>query len=361
MLPPIPAPSVRPTHATSGPPLDLSIGSSRRAHRLVPTTVLVVAALMAPRGAMAQQPSFGPLSWEEGAPLQRLAFTPVMEGAELVGHGRWSVDLYNGYSNIFEQDSTGTHLLFIDMERLTTAVTVRWGAAHGWEVGGRVSLETTGPGFLDGFVLDWHDWWGFGNANRDRFPLDEYDERLTDGGDGVFLDKSSRTFGLRDVRAFAKWRAWISGDRRSLLSVRTVLRLPAHGRLEGNRRPDGSLAAIWRLGMGSWYTHGLAGVSVSPASESLDPVLVGHSTFLTLALERSLGASVAALAQIHVQSAALRTFDHRELDRAPTSLLLGLAGRIGTSWSWDASFQEDVPADTPAVDFTVALSVSRSF
>ncbi len=311
--------------------------------------------------AAAQQPSFGPLTYEEGSPLQRVGFTAAMENADVVEAGGWRLDVYNGYSNIFEQDSTGTHYLFLDMERLTTALTVRWGAAEAWEVGGRMTLETTGAGYLDGVILGWHDRWGFGNANRDRFPQDQYRVRLTDGNGTVYIDRPSRSLDLRDVRAFAKWRAAESADGRSLLSVRTVLRVPTVDRLDGNRRPDAALMAAWQLGMGSWYTHGMLGASVTSPSEELDGVLRGSTRFMALALERSLGSSLAALAQIHVQSAALRSFDHRELDRAPTNLVLGLAGRVGDGWTWDASFQEDVPADTPAVDFTITLRVGRTF
>lgn len=327
----------------------------------IPAVGAAVTAACATLPVTAQQPAFGPLTYEEGSPLQRVGFTAAMEAADVVGDGRWRVDLYNGYSNIFEQDSTGTHNLFLDMERLTTALTIRWGASDVLEIGGRMTLETTGAGFLDDAILGWHNVWGFGNANRDRFPQDDYRVRLTDGEETVYLDRPSRTLDLRDLRAFAKWRALESADGRSILSVRTVVRVPTVARLEGNRRPDGAAMAAWQLGMGSWYTHGLLGVSVTSPSQELDGVLRGHTRFLALALERSLGSSLAAIAQLHVQSAALRSFDHRELDRAPTNLVLGLAGRVGDGWTWDASFQEDVPADTPAVDFTLTLRVGRTF
>lgn len=331
--------------------------------RSLPILALCAAIAATPltSGVAAQQPSFGPLTYEEGSPLQRVGFTAAMEAADVVGAGQWRVDLYNGYSNIFEQDSTGTHLLFLDMERLTTAVTVRWGASNAVEIGGRVTLETTGAGYLDGVILGWHDAWGFGNANRDRFPQDAYRVRLTDGDGAVYLDRPSRSLDLRDVRIFGKWRMAESVDGRSLLSLRTVLRVPTVEPLEGNRRPDAAVMAAWQQGVGSWYTHGIFGLSITSPSEELDGVLRGHTRFMALALERSLGSSLAALVQLHVQSAAMHSFDHRELDRAPTNLILGLAGRFGDGWTWDASFQEDVPADTPAVDFTIALRVGRTF
>jgi hypothetical protein len=82
---------------------------------------------------------------------------------------------------------------------------------------------------------------------------------------------------------------------------------------------------------------------------------------MTFALERYLGSSVPGIIQFQAQSTVLRSFEHREVDRAPTNLVLGLAGRFGDDWQWDASFQEDIPSDTPVVDFTVGFHIGRTW
>lgn len=322
-------------------------------------TLLAALALALP--AAAQQPSFGPLTFEEGAPLQRISYTAMTEGADLTAVGTFTTDVYLGFSNIFEQDSSATHVLFMDMERLISAVTLRWGVVERLEIGGRATLETTGGGRLDSFVLRWHERLGFGQANRDRFPENQYAQRLTDGGGTVFLDVPSQALGLEDVRLFAKWRAAASADARSVLSLRAVTRLPAGSNLAGDERSDFAVMAIARLGVGAWYVHGLLGASTVRAPAQLQPVTRGSSRFLTVAVERSLGASIAAIAQLQAQTPVLQSFEHRELDRSSTNLVIGLAGRLGRTWRWDASFQEDVPADTPAIDFTLGLRVSRSW
>jgi hypothetical protein len=263
-------------------------------------------------------------------------------------------------SNVFEQDSTERHVVFIDMERLLTAVTVRWGAGESLEVGGRLTFETTGGGVLDSFVHGFHDLLGFGQANRDRFPEGRYSQWLSDGGRDVYLDVGARTMGLEDARLFAKWRALDSGGR-SVLSLRAEGRLPAQSNRGVARRSDASLAALARLGMGAWYLHGMLGAARVRAAPELAPILRGGSAFLVLAAERSLGSSMAAVVQYQVSTPLLRGFDHRELDWPASNLVVGVAGRMGTAWSWDVSFQEDLPADTPAIDFTVGLRVSRTW
>jgi hypothetical protein len=303
----------------------------------------------------------GPLTWEEGAPLQRISYTPAFERADVTQRGAVSADLWLGYSNIFEQDSSATHVLFLDTERLLSAVTFRWGVAERLEVGGRLTLETTGGGVLDSFVAWYHEQLRFGQANRDRFPKDRYAQRLSDGGSTPYLDIRRRTLGLEDVQLFAKWSAVASGDGRSALSLRATARLPGQSNQVAAERADAALVALARLGAGSWYVHGMLGAGVVRASPELEPIVRGATAFLGLAVERSLGASVGAVAQYQIASPLLRGFDHRELEWPASNLILGLAGRWGEDWSWDASFQEDVPPDTPAIDFTVGLRVSRTW
>lgn len=323
--------------------------------------LLAAAAVSLPSEGGAQRPAFGPLTWEEGSPLQRVSLTPAFERADLTPPGSLSADLWLGYSNMFEQDSSATHLLFLDTERLLSAITIRWGVSGQVEVGGRLTLETTGGGILDSFVHGYHEKLGFGQANRDRFPRDGYAQRLSDGSGAPLLDIPRRTLGPEDVQVFAKWRAATSADGRSTLSLRGTARVPAGANTIGDERVDAALVALGRLGAGAWYVHGLLGAGIVRTSPELEPILRDWSAYLGVAAERSLGSSVSAVAQYQVASPLLRGFDHRELDWPASNLVLGLAGRWGEGWTWDASFQEDLPADTPAIDFTLSLRVSRTW
>jgi Protein of unknown function (DUF3187) len=311
--------------------------------------------------AAAQQPSFGPLTTEEGAPLQRISYTPMVEGSDVVAPGEVTTDLWLGYSNIFEQDSSATHVLFMDTERLLTVGTVRWGVRKGLELGGRFTFETTGPGFLDSFVLWYHNLLGFGQANRDRYPRNRYEELLTNGKQTVYIDAPQSAFRLDDVRVFAKWRATASADGRSVLSLKTEAWIPTRSTGVANERSDVALMALGRLGVGSWYLHGMAGAATVRASPELAPVMRSWSTFLMIGAERSLGSSLAGVVEYQISSPILRGFHHRELDWPSSNLLFGVAGRRGAKWTWDVGFQEDVPADTPSVDFTLGLRVSRAW
>ena len=312
-----------------------------------------------PAEALAQASPHGPLTWEEGNPIHRLASTPAFAPADLLAPAELSVDAWLGWSNLFEQDSSATHVVFLDTERLLSAVTVRWGAAERLEVGGRVTVETTGGGILDSFVHGYHEALSFGQANRDRFPRDRYEQRLTDGGSVTYVELERRTLALADVQFFGKWRVHAAADGASALSVRLSARFPTRANRIDDERADATLLVLGRLGRGPWYFHAMAGGVAVQAGPELDPVLRDAVGIFGFAVERSLGRNVSAVAQYQLATPMLLGFGHRELDWPASNLVLGAAGRWGEAWSWNASFQEDVPADTPAIDFTLGLSVSR--
>ncbi|MEX2467248.1 MAG: DUF3187 family protein [Gemmatimonadota bacterium] len=323
---------------------------------------LFTASLCATAGATAQEPSMGPLTSEDGAPIHRVGLTAPAEAADPVARGTvlWSFSL--AYSNIFEQDSASTHVLMVDMERLISTTQVRVGLSERLEVGGRLTLESTGGGALDGFVTWWHTRIGAGNANREFFPEGLYRQRLQDGSGGTVIDVPPRTLHLEDVRLFGKWNLVGGEALPRALSVRTTVRIPMAPDEFVDERVDGGLSLLGRLSTSRWHGHTMLGVTTVRTRARLDDEIFRDRAYHGLVgIERSLGSSLAAVVQYQVSTALLQSFEHRELDGPSWNLVFGLAGRIGDTWRWNASFQEDLPPDTPAPDFTLGLHLSRTW
>ena len=80
-----------------------------------------------------------------------------------------------------------------------------------------------------------------------------------------------------------------------------------------------------------------------------------------LGAEHSMGDNFSALIQYSAGTPVLRGFRNREVDQAAANLVFGLAGRVGSVSSWEASFQEDVPADTLAIDCTLGARLSLAW
>jgi hypothetical protein len=266
----------------------------------------------------------------------------MVEGADLVAAGSFRADLWFGYSNIFEQDSTEHHSLYLDLERLITAVTVRYGLHDRLEVGGRATLQTDWGGFLDGFVEG------------------SYGQTLRDESGQALIDIPRRDLALEDVRLFAKWRAYASEDGRKTLSLRAVARIPTEDNLVGSERSDVGVMLLGRTQWKRWHLHALAGGSTVRRSPELEDVLVGRQAYFSVGVEHPFRPGLSGVIQFMGSTQLLRSFDDHDVDGAPMNLVFGLVGETSGGWRWQVGMQEDAPPRGPSLDFTVQLGLSRA-
>lgn len=323
------------------------------------TVPLLLLALFSAAPAAAQGPPFGPLHFEEGGPLQRLSYTPMTEIADPVPAGRLQAGLWMGYSNIFDADSTATHDLYLDLERLVTAVSVRYGVTADLEAGVRITTETTGGGVLDSFLSRWHRFLHVGNADRALYPTNAYGQRLSGPHGTLLLNIPRRTMGLEDVRLFAKWKAWQARDGKSLVSLRAVGRIPSGQNRSEGQREDVALLALGRMSWTRWHLHGMVGGSTARVGPELRSLVRSSAWFATAGAERSLAPWVSAVVQYSLATPRLHGIGDPEVDGPAGNLVFGATGSAGRSWLWDVSFQEDIPPSSPAVDFTLGIQLSR--
>jgi hypothetical protein len=312
-----------------------------------------------PITAGAQVRSFGPLTFEEGSPLQRISYTHTTEAADPVPRGTLETSVWMGYSNIFERDSTASHDLFLDLERLISTAGVRYGVTDDFEVGGRLSWETSGGGVLDTFISEWHETFGLANADRGRYPSDAYAQRLRDRTGALRLDVPPRTMGLDDVRLFAKWRALHGRRGRRVLALRGVARFPTQENQAGPERADVSMMALGRLSWSRWHVHGTVGGATVRVAHDYGGLLRSSSWFADLGVERNLTSSFSAIAQYSLANARLRGIGDPELDGFVGNFVFGAAGSFEQAWRWEVSFQEDIPPQSPSVDFTLGIGIRR--
>ncbi len=330
---------------------------------IAPCAALVlVAFLVSPAPSAAQETSYGPLTYEEGSPLYRVGLTPRSEIADPVGAGELHADLYVAYGSLFEQDSTESYELMMDTERLISAATVRYGIAEGLEVGGRLTFETTWAGFMDSVLSDFHKVLHLPNGDRDSFPVDEYHMYLRNGDGDLVLDIPRSAFVLEDVRLFAKWRHFRSTEGgRDVGSLRVVARIPTRANTVGTERVDVAGMLLTRLSRERWHYHGMVGVGTVRGPPELESLLNDVDVFYLVAVEHNVGDSWSWLIQYQGNLPRFHSVDRRDLDGFPGNLVLGFAGLAGGTWRWDVSFQEDLIAPGPAVDFTLAFRVSRAW
>ncbi len=323
--------------------------------------LLFSVALLLPAALRAQVPALGPLGAEEGAPLQRLGYTPMAEAAAPVPKGVLRTDLWIGYSNIFEQDSTADHVLYLDMERMITAMTVRYGVAERLEVGARATLETAWGGFLDGFMISFHERLGLGVRNRPSYRNGGYGEFLRDGDGRTLVEVSRRELSVDDVRLFAKWRALGAGDAPGTLAVRAVTRVPTAQPRVGSERADVALMLLGNVAWHGFRMHGMAGGSTVRRGPDMMDVLRGHQWFGMVGMERPIRDRLSAVVEMTGSTQLLRDFDDHDVDGAPTNVVFGVVGVTEGGWRWEIGWQEDLPPRGPSLDFTFQVALGRAW
>lgn len=326
--------------------------------RLAPIGLVACLLTGAPSAVLAQHPSLGPLGTEEGSPLQMLGYTPMVEVPEPVARGKLRVDVWLGYANLFEQDSSTLAIMYLDTERLITATTVRYGLANHLEVGARATLETDWGGFLDGFMVGFHDALHLGSRNRRYFPKGAYGETLQARDGTVLLDVPRARLALDDVRLFAKW--GVSGSR-GAFSVRALTRVPARTLTVGSEHTDVAGMVMGRVAWRGWHLHGMGGGATVQRGADTRNVLRAQTWFGMVGVERPFHEGLSGVVELTGQTQILDDFHDHDISGAPTNAVLGVVGVTKGGWRWEVAMQEDFPPWGPSLDFTFQLGLSRTW
>jgi len=319
---------------------------------------LPVLLLPAPGAAQLPRP-LGPLGAEEGAPFQRLGYTPMVEGAVPVPVGTLRVDAWLGYANLFEQDSSAAHYLYQDMERAITALTLRYGAAEGLEVGGRLTLENDWGGFLDPYIVAFHSSIGMGDRHRTAFREGRFGAYLRNGAGDTVLELPRHALALTDVRIFAKWR--MAEKPMGTVALRTVVRIPTTQPTVGTERADVGVMALGTWSMAGFHLHGMAGGATVRRGIDTRDLLRSRQWFGMIGLERPFHERRSAVVELTASTQLLRDVGDHDIDGAPTNLLFGLVGVTEGGWRWELGMQEDVPPRGPSLDFTLQFALGWSW
>lgn len=307
-------------------------------------------------GLTAQSRSLGPLAVRERNPLYSLFYVPTGESADVLPSGSTRLDLTFGYSNIFERSTLGRYDVYLDVERLGTGVMLRRGVGRDVEIGAGLTIQSNWGGFLDPVVQGLHDAFGLPNGDREREPQGQTALELRDNGRVLFQSPIYR-LAPENALLFVKWAARQSNQ--SALSTRGALKIPVGPQGTSTGLVDVAIEVLGRRSWTSWHLHGMLGWTSARAPVWADAIGDPGAAFMMVAVERSLD-DVSLLAQFATSGRYLQDTGVDELDDRPSILALGVVGRRET-WRWEVSFVEDVPPNSPSVDFTIQFRFWRSW
>lgn len=337
-------------------------GVGLRAWTLAGIAVGCLLLATAPAPTRAQEvPSWGPLRIAERNPLYHLFLTPTALGADLEPWQSSSFAMSLSYSNVFEYNDSPLLRQRFDVERLHSVMTLRHGIGPRLELGLQVGVHYDWGGFLDPLIQGVHSTFGFPNANREKVDDNQYRLLLESGIDPVrtYLDLPAGP-AIEAPQVLVAWQLSGGPHARHAVALRSTIRLPLGDHRATTRRTDGAFEVAVRRSWRRTHVHLSAGGVTINAPPRLDALMRGHAWIGSFAVEQAVGRRVSLLAQVSGSTSYTRPVGFAELTDMPINVAFGAAGSVGR-WEWQVSFAEDLPPDSPAVDFTVDLQVSRGW
>ncbi len=290
------------------------------------------------------------------SPLVQIFGLPPATGGRLAAPGRTVGLLATDLASHFTHSAAGNESLLFDGESYRFTLALRHGLGERFEVGAELPYLMYRGGFLDSFIIHWHDFFGFPQNGRDQAPNNRLLFSYTDDGkERLHLQRNAE--GIGDLRLTGGWQIW--RQERSALALRASLKLPTgdSDRLLGSGSTD---LALWLAGDhgfiaagGKYAVFGAGGAMLLTDGDILPDRqrnVVGFGT---------LGGGWQPLAWLafKLQADGHTPFFDSDLPQLGESLQLTLGGTL--SWAetaLDLGVSEDIDVDTaPDVVFHLAL------
>ena len=250
--------------------------------------------------------------------------------------------------------SNARESLVVDAETREFNLTVGRKFAERLAIQLQLPYRYTGGGNLDGFIDDWHDWFGFPDGARGVLPTDQY--RISYRRAGVTsINKTSPGSGLADVSADLGYQLVSRANHAAAVWLNLKLPTGDADDLTGSGATDVSLvmAADRRLAQ-RWSAFGQVGVTY-----------LGKGTVLP-AQQRSVvwsgmaGIGVAVFGNLDLKlqiDAHTGLFDGTDLEFLGDAAVLTVGGSMRfAGWQLDLGVGEDIVVDaSPDVVFVFGL------
>lgn len=312
------------------------------------------AAMMA--GCVANPRFAGPMPVRNQHPAQLTVMHMPPAAASVLPRGAVQGRADVAYTSLFLNGQSFGDAFYMDGEYLRSAASARFGLGRGFEAGVSLPFAHTSGGFLDDFLIDYHDAFGFPDQDRQLVPKDDFRIDATKNGLSVW-SVERRSFEPLDVPLSLTWQATdpTAGDLG--VALRAGLELPVgdDDRGYGNGEVDFAAGVLleqrWRdVAFYGHLQHTLAGTPSRSASANFE---FADVTALGIGAELPLTERLSALVQFEYETSTLRDLSLRAASRK--QFLIWIGGRWQLPWgALELGFGEDIQAFV-SPDFTAWL------
>ena len=314
----------------------------------------------------AQSLEITPFYTQNQSPLSRIFGLPAMGEALVLAPGgkdlRFSLDLANNYA----KDAAANESILLDGETTRFGLAFRYGLLKNFEAGIEIPYFISNGGFLDGFIINYHDTFGFPQGGRDQAPRDrllyQYRKNNTD-----LLKVDQSGSGLGDISVNAAWQLYKSGDQAPrAVALRGSVKLPTgdSDRLLGSGSFDGALwltaSDDYLLPLGHLTLFGAAGIMGMTEGKVIKNQQNNCAGFGSLGIGWSPLSWLALKIQTDAHTAFFRDTDLKELSANAAQLVIGGTVALWKNLTLDIGVSEDILVNT-APDVVFHFSLRSSF
>jgi len=328
--------------------------------------LLLFLSLLCPVGGVyAADMEITPFSSFNQSPLIQIYGLPHDTAADITPLGTFRISLNQDLSSNYTVSSTTREQITLDGETYRLALAARYGIAPRWEAGIEIPYLFQGGGFLDRFVVDWHDTFRLPQGGRDSAPTGRllYSYRNKDGIQKLLMDRSGSGIGdISLIGGVSLYDARSSGSH-DRVSLKGAVKLPTgdSSYLRGSGGTDAMLQLCGSMNSYSeWGSLGVYGSIGGLAMSKGDVLRDQHNPYAgvgTFGLGWGPASWISFKVQLNGTTPLYRDSSLDELSRSPMLLIFGGALRFPGEYLLDIGVAEDVAVATaPDVSFHLGLS-----
>lgn len=298
------------------------------------------------------------------SPLVQIYGLPHDTSAEIAPPGTFRISLNQDLSSNYTSNSTAREEITLDGETYRLAFAASYGIAPRWEVGIEIPYISQDGGFLDSFIVDWHNTFALPQGGRDDAPKGRllYHYRK-DGVQKLLADRSGSGIGDISLTSGVSLYDTSGTGTHDRVSLKGAVKLPTgdSSYLRGSGGTDAMLQLCGSMISDSeWGSLGVYGSIGGLVMSKGDVLRDQHNPFAgvgTFGLGWGPASWISFKVQLNGTTPLYRDSSLDELSKSPLLLILGGALRFPGEYLLDIGVAEDVAvAAAPDVSFHLGLS-----
>jgi hypothetical protein len=293
-----------------------------------------------------------PFRAKNQSPFLQIYGLPAAGNAVLLPPGSRELSLTLDHASHDGDETDAGERLLIDGETTRLSLACQYGISEGLELGMDIPYVYHSGGFLDGFIIDYHNWFGFPQGAREQSPRNRLLYLYTrNGAEKLRMDSSGGSLG--DVSLSAGMQLYHDGQKNPrAVALRASLKLPTgdSDRLFGSGSTDASLwlsaSDDYRLPLGHATVFGAAGVMAMTRGNVLAEQQRDHVFFGRIGMGWNPLEWLAFKVQVDAHTAFFKDSTLAPLSTNAAQLLIGGTLCFSGSTTLDIAVSEDIPDRT---------------